>query len=397
MYDAFVITAPGLEPLAAAEVEHLGARDFKVIAGGVAFSASPHLLYAANLHLRTASRVVVRTGAFAAKAFHELERRAGKVPWEAFIAPNLAVSLRVTCRKSRLYHSDAVAERVASAISSRVRGVTFAAAARGEESGDDEASIEQLVIVRVFQDQCTISVDSSGPLLHLRGYRQAVARAPMRETLGAAALMAVGWTPDAPLIDPMCGSGTIPIEGALISRRIPPGLGREFAFARWPDFDRATWSRVLETAQAAILPAAAAPIQGSDRDPGAVESARANAERAGVTNDIEFDKRTISAIESTSQHGWMVTNPPYGVRVGDRDRLRNLYAQFGKVVRAKFAGWRVGLLSAVPELERQTGLGLRSVLRTTNGGIPVRIVAGVVEAEAPRPRVRRANRLRKGG
>ena len=135
-YDAFVITAPGLEPLAAAEVEQLGARDFKVIAGGVAFSATPHLLYAANLHLRTASRVVARIGAFAAKAFHELERRAVKVPWDAFIAPNLAVSLRVTCRKSRLYHSDAVAERVASAIASRVRGVSFAAAG-GDESGED--------------------------------------------------------------------------------------------------------------------------------------------------------------------------------------------------------------------------------------------------------------------
>ena len=394
-YDAFVITAPGLEPLAAAEVEQLGARDFKVIAGGVAFSATPHLLYAANLHLRTASRVVARIGAFAAKAFHELERRAVKVPWDAFIAPNLAVSLRVTCRKSRLYHSDAVAERVASAIASRVRGVSFAAAG-GDESGDDEASVEQLVIVRIFHDQCTISVDSSGPLLHVRGYRQAVARAPMRETLAAAALMAAGWTPAAPLIDPMCGSGTIPIEGALMSRRIPPGLGREFAFAQWPNFDRPTWNRVLESAQAAILPTVAAPIQGSDRDAGAVESARANAERAGVGNDIEFDHRTVSAIEPTSLRGWIVTNPPYGVRVGDRDRLRNLYAQFGKVLREKCAGWHVGLLSATPELERQTGLGLRSVLRTTNGGIPIRIVAGVVEAEvAPARKDRRPSRFRK--
>ena len=181
-----------------------------------------------------------------------------------------------------------------------------------------------------------------------------------------------------------------------MSRRIPPGLGREFAFARWPDFDRPTWDRVLESAQAAIRPAVAAPIHGSDRDAGAVESARANAERAGVSSDIEFAQRTISAIEPTQGHGWLVTNPPYGVRVGDRDRLRNLYAQFGKVVREKCKGWHVCLLSAAPELERQTGLGLRSVLRTTNGGIPVQIVAGVVKADAaPGRKAGRPNRLRK--
>jgi len=382
-YETFVITAPGLERLAAAELERLGVRDFKVIVGGVTFSASPQLLYTANLHLRTASRVVIRIGAFGAKAFRDLEHRAGKVPWDAFLSPNLQVSLRVTCRKSRLYHSDAVAERVASAMASRVRGVSFAAGS-DDESADDESSVEQLVMVRMFHDQCTISVDSSGRLLHLRGYRQAVARAPIRETLAAAALMASGWQPDAPLLDPMCGSGTIPIEGALMARRIPPGLGREFAFAHWPDFDRATWDRVLDEARSAVLPTVAAPIEGSDRDAGAVESARANAERAGVASDIAITERTVSAIEPPTGKGWLISNPPYGVRVGDRDRLRNLYAQFGKVVRAKCAGWRVGLISGAPELERQTGLGLQPILRTTNGGIPVRLVTGIVGADSTR-------------
>jgi len=384
-YDAFVITAPGLERLAAAELEQLGAPDCNVIAGGVTFRASPHLLYAANLHLRTASRVVIRIGDFGAKAFHELERRAGKVPWEAFLSQNLPVALRVTCRKSRLYHSDAVAERVASAITSRSRGVSVVAAG-SDDAADDDSRAEQLVIVRMFHDRCTISVDSSGRLLHLRGYRQAVGRAPMRETLAAASLMATAWPPVAPLLDPMCGSGTIPIEGALIARRIAPGLGRQFAFTHWPDFDRATWDRVMDEARSAILPAVAVPIQASDRDAGAVESARANAERAGVANDIEITQRALSAIEPPAAQGWLVSNPPYGVRVGDRDQLRNLYAQLGKVARARCSGWHVGLISAAPELERQTGLGLRPVLRTTNGGIPVRLVSGVVEVEAPRGR-----------
>src|SRR5689334_802915 len=149
-YDAFVITAPGLERLAVEELKGLGRGDARAVEGGATFGATRESLYEANLHLRTASRVVVRAAEFGAEAFHELERRAGKVPWEAFISPSLDVSLRVTCRKSRLYHSDAVGERVAGAIMSRVTGVHMATA-------DSEAP-SQLVLVRLLHDRCTISV-----------------------------------------------------------------------------------------------------------------------------------------------------------------------------------------------------------------------------------------------
>jgi putative N6-adenine-specific DNA methylase len=385
-YDAFVITAPGLEPLAAAELHALGLQDARGDEGGVTCTASHAELYAANLHLRTASRVVVRAGEFGAKAFHELERRAAKVPWEAFVSPNLSVSLRVTCRKSRLYHSDAVAERIATAITSRVRTahVVGDAGDAGDAEGDNRddavsvaasAAPHQLVLVRLLHDRCTVSVDSSGALLHLRGYRQAVGKAPIRETLAAAALLSAGWRGDAPLLDPMCGSGTIPIEGALIARRMAPGLGRHFAFEQWPDFDARTWRQVREDAESRVLPVSPVAIRGSDRDAGAIESAQANAKRAGVADTVEFAVHAISAIDPPAESGLIVSNPPYGVRVGDRDRLRNLYAQLGKVIRAKAPGWRVALVSADHALERQTGLNLRPVLRTTNGGIRVRVVA----------------------
>lgn len=375
-YDAFAVTAPGLEALATSELERVGAADARATEGGVAFTASRRLLYDANLHLRTASRVLVRVGEFGASAFHELERRARKVPWEAFVSPNLPVSLHVTCRKSRLYHSDAVAERVALAIEQRVSGVGVV-----EDPGDDVESapqLPQLIVVRLFHDRCTVSVDSSGALLHLRGYRQAGAKAPMRETLAAAVLAASGWRGESPLVDPMCGSGTIPIEGALIARRIAPGLRRRFAFEQWPDFDVETWRGCVADAESSVLPHAPVPILGSDRDAGAIESALTNAERAGVSATIDFSQRSISAIEPPDLPGWVVSNPPYGVRVGERDRLRNLYAQFGKVMRAKCAGWRVALVSADPDLERQTKLGLQPVLRTSNGGIRVRVVVGEV-------------------
>jgi len=406
-YDAFAVTAPGLESLAADELRVLGANDARPTEGGVAFAASHRLLYAANLRLRTASRVVVRAGSFEATAFHELERRAAKVPWEAFVSPNLPVSLRVTCRKSRLYHSDAVAERVVGAIASRVGNARIVADAgdAGDEAVDDidpadsaEANSQdsrttgdfgavahaggassvphQLVLVRLFHDRCTVSVDSSGALLHLRGYRQAVGKAPIRETLAAAALLSSGWRGDSPLLDPMCGSGTIPIEAALMARRMAPGLGRHFAFEHWPDFDVRTWRKVREDAESAALPASPVVIHGSDRDAGAVESARANSMRAGVAGTVEFAVRAISAIEPPGDGGLIISNPPYGIRVGDHDRLRNLYAQLGKVIRAKAPGWRVALVSANQGLERQTGLNLRPVLRTSNGGIRVRVVAG---------------------
>jgi putative N6-adenine-specific DNA methylase len=372
-YDAFVITAPGLEPLAVAELLALGAADARVAEGGATYSATPRSLYEANLHLRTATRIVIRVAEFGARSFHELERLARTVPWEAFIAPNLAVSLSVTCRKSRLYHSDAVAERVAGTIGSRVKGVRIGG---GEGEADESETESQLVLVRFFRDRCTISIDSSGRLLHLRGYRQATAKAPMRETLAAATLLVSGWTGDAPLIDPMCGSGTIPIEGALIARRIAPGLGRGFAFERWPDFDGAAWQSVVDAARSAILPSSPVRILGSDRDAGAVQAASENATRATVANDIELSVRPISSIEPPADAGWLVSNAPYGVRVGERDRLRNLYAQLGKVIRTKCPGWQIALVTADPLLERQLRLPLTPVLRTSNGGIKVRVMGG---------------------
>lgn len=327
-------------------------------------------MYRANLHLRTASRVIARVAEFGARGFPELVRQAKRQSWEQYLVPGRPVQLRVTCRKSRLYHSGAVAERVMEAIAKRL-GVERI---EGIQGTDDDDARGQLVIVRMAHDQCQLSVDSSGELLHRRGYREATAKAPIRETLAAALLLAAEWRVDAPLLDPFCGSGTVAIEGALLARRIAPGLNRRFAFMEWPDFDEALWRRMHEDATSAGLPRAPAPIHGSDRDAGAVEAARANATRAGVADDITFEKRAVSAIEPPNDVGWVCTNPPYGVRVSDRAELRNLYAQFGKVMHAKCQGWSVAMYSADGRLEKATRLPLRPVLRTVNGGIPVRVV-----------------------
>jgi putative N6-adenine-specific DNA methylase len=376
--DAFAAAAPGLEPFVARELAALGARPNEEI-GGVGFRASFEMVARANCWLRVASRVLVRVASFRAQAFHELERLARAVPWETYLGPGATVRFRVTSKKSRLYHTGGIAQRLGEAIEHRLgAGITIESAGN-EETETSSTTRAQLFVIRVFHDEFTVSADSSGSLLHQRGYRKAVAKAPLRETLAASLLYSANWTGNGPLIDPFCGSGTIPIEAALLARGIAPGLHRTFAFQSWPSFDPAMWDQVRARAAEVILPTAPSIIVGSDRDAGAIGAAMANADRAGVRDDIRFEVRALSAVDDAADAmGDIVTNPPYGVRVGEVTRLRDLYARFGQVLRAKYPGWRLTMLSANERLERELRLGLQELLRTRNGGIPVGVMTGRV-------------------
>jgi putative N6-adenine-specific DNA methylase len=243
---------------------------------------------------------------------------------------------------------------------------------------DDELDMgaAQLIVVRFVRDHCTVSADTSGELLHRRGYRQATAKAPLRETIAAAMLYAGGWRHDAPLVDPFCGAGTIPIEAALLARRIPPGVGRSFAIEGWPNLSKSVGDSVRAELAQQIEKAATLPILGSDRDAGAITAAKANAERAGVADAIAFSMRSVSDAEFGDAPGCVVSNPPYGVRVGDADRVRDLWGRFGRVLRERASGWTVVLLSPDPALDRQLGFPVRVLASTSNGGIPVRIISG---------------------
>ena len=379
--DCFAICAPGLEPLVHDELTELSIA-CEPIPGGVAWRGSSSTVAMTNLWSRIATRIVVRIGQFRARTFFELERHAKKIEWERYVTPGSAVRFRVTCRKSKLYHSDAVAQRFQEAVARRIGGdVTIA------EAADDEAEREsagQLFIVRFDRDVCTVSADTSGALLHRRGYRQAIAKAPLRETLAAAMLRGAGWMGRTPLVDPMCGSGTIAIEAALIARRIPPGLTRSFAFLSWPDAEVERWTELLEHAHRQMLKVSPVKIAASDRDAGAVEAARSNAARANVAQDVELTVQSISAAAALAGGpGAIITNPPYGERIGDTEGIRNLYAQMGNVSRKNFAGWTFGMLSPDKGLDAQTRLDLDERFKTTNGGIPVRFVAGVVADLVP--------------
>jgi putative N6-adenine-specific DNA methylase len=400
MEKLFATCAPGLEPLTAQELKRLGligstrqgneveaggpAGGAQIETGGVSFTGDLKAIYLANLHLRTASRVLVRLGEFYAAAFSELRKKAGRLEWGRFLKPGQPVAINATCHRSRLYHSDAVAERIMGAIGDSLgqpsQGIKFDS---DESRPKAETKIHsQLVVVRIVNDLCTVSLDTSGELLHRRGYRLATAKAPLRETLAAGLLMASGWNQVSPLIDPFCGSGTIAIEGAMMALEIAPGCLRQFAFMDWQNFEADLWNKILGKAVRQMEEKTAErkgsiPIHASDRDAGAIEMARANAGRIGVEQVIEFSCRAISAIEPVGT-GWVVTNPPYGVRVSANKDLRNLYAQFGKVLRSKCQLWQVAILCSDLQLLQNTGLQLDTSTSLVNGGITVRLARGIV-------------------
>jgi putative N6-adenine-specific DNA methylase len=367
-YDLFAVCQPGLEMIVAGELRKLGIANPQPVHGGVEFRGFLAHVYRVNLWSRTTERVLLRLREFRADSFRELHHKAARTAWEEFLIPGCEVSIRATCRKSILMHTGGVAERIVNGISDRL-GQPSRLITTDEEN---KSARPNFIVVRVMNDRCLISLDTSGALLHFRGYRQATAKAPLRETLAAAMILSSGWTPDRSLLDPFCGSGTIPIEAALIARKIAPGRRRSFAFMDWQKFDRAEWNALLAQADGAALDHASASIQGSDRDAGAIEASCANADRAGVLNDIEFTPRALSAIEPIGV-GDVITNPPYGQRVGDGD-VRNLYAQFGKVLRATCAGWRAAMLSSDVHWEYGTGLKFQPIARFNNGGIKVRFV-----------------------
>ncbi len=378
-YMIYISCPPGLEPALAGELKGLrlaaepvkNEEDTLVQSGeepgGIEIEGGLEDIYRCNLHLRTASRVVVRLGSFYAAAFSELRKKGSRLPWEQFIKPGANLLFKVTCHKSKLYHSDAVAERVLGAVNDHLEHLKKPACVSLKDKPG------QLVLVRINHDFCVISIDSSGELLHRRGYRLATAKAPLRENLAAGILLASGWDGTTPLIDPFCGSGTFPIEAGLIANHVSPGIAREFQFTTWPIHQAELWQSQLQTARMGILHSDI-PIQGSDRDSGAIESSKANAARAGLKDRITFKQQAVSFIEPLAVPGWIVTNPPYGVRVSEGKDLRDLYARFGSIFKQKFSGWTLALLSNDDALVANLGLGSpTNTIRLLNGGIPVKL------------------------
>lgn len=343
-FDIFLAAPPGLEPILAAEAAELGFAAPSAVPGGVETTGDWPDIWRANLHLRGAARVLVRLGSF--RAFHlaQLDKRARKFPWGDVLRSDMPVRVEATCRRSKIYHDRAAAQRVMRAITETL----------GAPEGKGEDALR--LLVRIEDDLVQISLDTSGAPLHRRGHKEFVGKAPMRETLAALFLRQMGYTGTEPLVDPMCGSGTFVLEAAESALGLAPGRDRSFAFE---NLASAVPEAVAaqRTRRAADPPGTAPLAFGFDRDDGAIRGARGNAERAGLSAVTRFERQPISdLIPPVPGPGLVLVNPPYGARIGNRKLLFGLYGSLGKVLATGFSGWRVGVITSDGGLAKATGL-----------------------------------------
>lgn len=354
----FLVAIPGLESALAQEARAAGFTVTGQDQGGVSLAGSWADVWRANLDLRGASRVLVRFASFRASHLAQLDKRARAVPWREVLRKDVSVAVEATCRKSKIYHSGAAAGRIATAIREEL----------GAAVNDDA---EVVVKARIEKDVCTLSVDTSGGLLHKRGSKQAMAKAPLRETMAALLLRECGFDGREPVVDPMCGSGTFIIEAAEWSLGLAPGRNRSFAFERLAGFDAVAFA-ALKSRPVKPL-AAGLRFHGSDRDAGAIRAANANAERAGVAAATTFSCKPVSDLAAPDgPPGLVIVNPPYGLRIGEKAPLLDLHATLGKVLADRFPGWRVGLFTTDPALARATRLPFAGKpLPVLHGGLRV--------------------------
>ena len=340
-FEIFLATSPGLESALYDEVRKKGFKRAKATKGGVTIEGGWPEVWRANLWVRGASRVLARIASFKVKNLAHLNTLALEVPWRDILDPQYTYNVDVSCSKSRIYHSGAAAERIGNAIFEALKT-------------PPSSNAEITIMARIDHDICTISIDTSGALLHKRGYKVAINKAPIRENMAALLLQQCGYTGTEPVFDPMCGSGTFVIEAAEIAARLNPGRLRHFAFEKLVTFDKQAWEdmrSVKRQSQTDIL------FYGSDRDKGAIDMSIKNAARAGVDQVTNFKQQAISDITPpTSTPGLVIVNPPYGGRIGDAQKLIPLYQTLGKVLRENFSGWRVGIITTDKILAQSTDL-----------------------------------------
>ena len=371
----FAVCAPGLTRLCKKEIENLPSplESIEVIPGGVLFSGLIQSAYEANLMLRSPSRILMRIARFKAENFRSLRKKLGQIEWELYLKKGTAVNVEVTTKHSRLYHTEAIAQRTQELITGHFDRLTpseyleaespplIAAPSRSQETARTPSSdMTQTVMIRAKDDLFEISLDSSGDLLHKRGIKAHVGRAPLRETLAFAVLQATGYTGKIPLVDGMCGSGSFVLEAAMIACNIPPGYYRSFAFEAWPGFRSAQWQHTKKKASQQIIDHDTPQIHAMDLNRDRVAHLDETIRRLNLSFAIsvkqqdffEFQPHSIGPGRSgqnrpnQSRHpnGIVVLNPPYGIRLGDKSDIHALYNEIGKKLASDFKGWRAGII-----------------------------------------------------
>ena len=364
----FAAVPRGAEELAGAELVALGISDAKPGKGGVAFHTDQAGLYRANLWLRTASRVLVQLAQFPCSSPTELYAGVHEIAWQELITPDMTLAVDCSLRDSVLTHSGFVALKTKDAVVDRIRESC------GSRPNVDTTSPDVRINVHLHKNVCTISLDSSGDSLDRRGYRLERNEAPLRETLAAAVVALTGWDGSIPLADPMCGSGTIPVEAALLAANIPPGLQRQFGFQRWLDFDNELWNKICAEAEGGIRKLPLGLITGYDLDSRALLLAGRNTSNAGLEGQIHFFHAALQEFRPEGDKGVVILNPPYGKRLGEEEDLRELYCQIGDVMKKYCRGWTGYILTGNLELAKYIGLKASRRHVLFNGAIECRLL-----------------------
>lgn len=366
-YRCFAPCPRGLEALLQQELAALGATDLRRTEGGVGFSGALVTIYRANLESRIASRILLEVAQVPYRNEQDIYVAASALPWPQWFPPSRTIKVKTSAQHCPLKSLDFVTLRIKDAVCDTFTRLKGARPSVNSSRPD--------IRIDAFLDatHLTLYLGTTGDSLFKRGFRQSTVDAPLRENLAAGIIQLTGWNGTTSLLDPLCGGGTIPLEAAMIARRIAPGLGRRFAFELFSNFDQALWNTVQAQARAKQLPASPVPIFASDRDAQAVQTAKEQFTRAGVANDITLTQKDLFDLTPPQEPGVMVMNPPYGVRLGTQGDLDVFYPKLGSWLKTRCVGWRVYLFTG--DLRAPKLIGLAPTKRTPlfNGAIECRL------------------------
>ena len=339
----------GLEAVLKKEILDLGYEISQVEDGKVTFLGDAEAICRANIFLRTTERILLKVGSFKAVTFEELFQGTKALPWEEYIPQDGRFWVKkANSIKSKLFSLSDIQSIMKKAMVERMKqgyGVSVI-----PETGADYP-----VRVSLYKDIVTVALDTTGESLHKRGYRKLTSKAPIEETLAAALIMLTPWNKDRILVDPFCGSGTFPIEAAMMAANMAPGMNRSFLSEDWKQIiPRKCWYEAMDEAQEMVDDTVSVDIQGYDLDPEVIKAARANAELAGVAHMIHFQQRPVAELSHPKKYGFLITNPPYGERIEDKKNLPTLYTQIGERFKA-LDSWSAFIITSYEDVEKYMG------------------------------------------
>ena len=389
----YISTTPGMERICLDELGSLGflLNGATLDKGGVEVEARIHECYIANLTLRTANRILMRIDAFGATHFRQLQRRASETPWELYLGKTAAIKIHVTARQSRLFHSGAIADVIETQLKKRFQPEGGGLAENQSlNNGQGMFHALQRVFVRAVDDRFTVSIDSSGDLLHKRGLKIYGGRAPIRETLASGILALAGYVPGEPLLDPMAGAGTFSLEAAMIANGIPAGWFRSFAFMGWPSFRPARWEHIRAEAQKSIRKPIRPQIFASDNDPAACRTLQAVVVENGLADTIIVSKKNFFDLfpprvenpgrrsSAAARDGLIAINPPFGRRLEAQDQGEKIFVEIGKKLKTDFKGWKIALIAPKKALVRKVPFKVHPH-EFSHGGLNLTLLTGRID------------------